>query len=52
MMFNVPLVELQHHLPVAGQLLVLLTTVPTLQIKKLLVPATARFDVLNADQGL
>jgi hypothetical protein len=50
--FDVEVVQLQHERSVAEQTLVLLPAVAALATEQLLVPATAAWDIGDADQGL
>lgn len=51
-MIYVPAMQLHEQLTVCNQLLVLVSAVTALASQKTLVPATARFNILNANKGL
>ncbi len=52
MMANVPVVQLHEQLAIRDQLLVLGSTMAALASKHALIPATARFNISNTNQGL
>ena len=52
MMFRLPAMQLHEQLTVRKQLLILFSAVAALASQQTLVPATARFDISDANQGL
>lgn len=52
MVLDVPIVQLEDQISVRDQSLIIRPAVITLTAKETLIPTTARFDIMNANEGL